>query len=254
MTQSRLSRNARPGSMPTGKYQPYPEIELRDRTWPDRRITKAPLWCSVDLRDGNQALIEPMSAERKLVMFRSLVDMGFSEIEVGFPSASQTDFDFIRQIIEEDLIPDHVTIQVLTQARPELIERTYEAIGGSERAIVHLYNSTSTLQRRVVFGLDEAGVRRRVAAALAQVGLTGFETRAPHHLSGGEKRRVCLAGVLACEPRILVLDEPTSNLDPRGRRELKALLRRVPATIRQLEERVTAKAAEWNTSPEHPAA
>jgi 2-isopropylmalate synthase len=144
--------------MPTGKYQPYPEIELRDRTWPDRRITKAPLWCSVDLRDGNQALIEPMSAERKLVMFRSLVDMGFSEIEVGFPSASQTDFDFIRQIIEEDLIPEHVTIQVLTQARPELIERTYESIGGADKVIVHLYNSTSTLQRRVVFGLDEAGI------------------------------------------------------------------------------------------------
>ncbi len=144
--------------MPVGKYQPYPNIELTDRTWPDRRITKAPLWCSVDLRDGNQALIEPMSPERKLVMFQSLVDMGFSEIEVGFPSASQTDFDFVRQIIDENLIPDHVTIQVLTQARPELIERTYECLGGADRAIVHLYNSTSALQRRVVFGLDEAGI------------------------------------------------------------------------------------------------
>jgi 2-isopropylmalate synthase len=144
--------------MPVDKYQAYPEIELTDRTWPDRRITKAPLWCSVDLRDGNQALIEPMSPERKLVMFQSLIDMGFSEIEVGFPSASQTDFEFVRQIIEEDLVPDHVTIQVLTQARPELIERTYESIGGADKAIVHLYNSTSTLQRRVVFGLEEAGI------------------------------------------------------------------------------------------------
>jgi len=157
MTETPRSRNARPGSMPVDKYRVYPQIELADRTWPDHRITKAPLWCSVDLRDGNQALIEPMSPERKLVMFQSLIDMGFSEIEVGFPSASQTDFEFVRQIIDEDLIPDHVTIQVLTQARPELIERTYESIGGADKAIVHLYNSTSTLQRRVVFGLDEAG-------------------------------------------------------------------------------------------------
>jgi 2-isopropylmalate synthase len=158
MTSEPRSVNARPGSMPIDKYKPYPEIPLPERTWPDHRITRAPLWCSVDLRDGNQALIEPMSSERKLVMFRSLIDMGFSEIEVGFPSASQTDFDFIRQIIEEDLIPEHVTIQVLTQARPELIERTYESIGGADKVIVHLYNSTSTLQRRVVFGLDEAGI------------------------------------------------------------------------------------------------
>jgi 2-isopropylmalate synthase len=158
MTEIPRSHNARPGSMPVDKYRAYPDIELADRTWPDRRITGAPLWCSVDLRDGNQALIEPMSPERKLVMFQSLIDMGFSEIEVGFPAASQTDFDFIRQIIDEDLIPDHVTIQVLTQARPELIERTYESIGGADKAIVHLYNSTSTLQRRVVFGLDEAGI------------------------------------------------------------------------------------------------
>jgi 2-isopropylmalate synthase len=158
MTEIPRSHNARAGAMPVDKYRAYPDLELGDRTWPDRRITKAPLWCSVDLRDGNQALIEPMSPERKLVMFQSLIDMGFSEIEVGFPAASQTDFDFIRQIIDEDLIPDHVTIQVLTQARPELIERTYESIGGADKAIVHLYNSTSTLQRRVVFGLDETGI------------------------------------------------------------------------------------------------
>ena len=144
--------------MPIDKYRAYPDIELADRTWPDRRITKAPLWCSVDLRDGNQALIEPMNPERKRLMFESLIRIGFSEIEVGFPSASEADFDFVRHIIEDDLIPEHVTIQVLTQARPELIERTYESLVGVDKAIVHLYNSTSTLQRRVVFGLDEAGI------------------------------------------------------------------------------------------------
>ena len=120
--------------------------------------TKAPLWCSVDLRDGNQALIDPMDLERKRRMFDLLVRCGFKEIEVGFPSASQPDFDFVRQLIEEDLIPDDVTIQVLTQARPELIERTSSRCGGRRGRIVHLYNSTSTLQRRVVFGLDRAGI------------------------------------------------------------------------------------------------
>jgi 2-isopropylmalate synthase len=144
--------------MPIDKYRAYPDIELADRTWPDRRITKAPLWCSVDLRDGNQALIEPMNPERKRLMFESLIKIGFSEIEVGFPSASEADFDFVRHIIEDDLIPEHVTIQVLTQARPELIERTYESLVGVDKAIVHLYNSTSALQRRVVFGLGEAGI------------------------------------------------------------------------------------------------
>ena len=131
---------------------------LPDRTWPDRRIEKAPLWCSVDLRDGNQALIDPMDPERKRRMFDAVVKMGFKEIEVGFPSASQPDFDFVRVLIEEDLIPDDVTIQVLTQCRQELIERTYECIEGAPRAIVHFYNSTSILQRRVVFGLDKAGI------------------------------------------------------------------------------------------------
>ncbi|HLY57987.1 MAG TPA: 2-isopropylmalate synthase [Stellaceae bacterium] len=140
------------------RYQPFPPIALPDRRWPSRTITKAPVWCSVDLRDGNQALVEPMGAERKRRMFDLLVAMGFKEIEVGFPAASQTDFDFVRMLIEDDLIPGDVTIQVLTQAREALIERTYEAIRGSRRAIVHLYNSTSTLQRRVVFGLDRPGI------------------------------------------------------------------------------------------------
>lgn len=145
-------------AMPIHKYRAFPPINLPDRRWPTQSITKAPIWCSVDLRDGNQALIEPMGPDRKRRMFDLLVKMGFKEIEVGFPAASQTDFDFLRLLIDEKLIPADVTIQVLTQSRPELIARTFEAIKGSRRAIVHLYNSTSTLQRRVVFGLDRDGI------------------------------------------------------------------------------------------------
>ena len=146
----------RPSGMPTGKYVAFPPIELPDRTWPARVITAAPQWCSVDLRDGNQALIDPMSPQRKRRMFDLLVRLGYKEIEVGFPAASQTDFDFIRSLVEQDLVPDDVTIQVLTQAREELIERTTESLADFRgTALVHLYNSTSTLQRRVVFGLDK---------------------------------------------------------------------------------------------------
>jgi 2-isopropylmalate synthase len=143
---------------PSQKYRPFAPIDNGARTWPDKVITAPPLWCSVDLRDGNQALIEPMDAARKRRMFDLLVRTGFKEIEVGFPAASQTDFDFVRDLIERNLIPDDVFIQVLTQARPEQIERTYESLRGAKRAIVHLYNSTSTVQRRVVFGLDRAGI------------------------------------------------------------------------------------------------
>lgn len=153
-------RNAqKPSGMPISRYQPFTPVALSDRKWPDSVITEAPRWCAVDLRDGNQALIDPMSPARKKRMFQLLVDMGYKEIEVGFPSASQTDFDFIRELITEDLIPDDVVIQVLTQARDHLIERTYESIVGADQAIVHLYNSTSTLQRRVVFGLDREGIK-----------------------------------------------------------------------------------------------
>jgi len=144
--------------MSAHKYRPYPPVDLPDRTWPDRPITKAPIWCSVDLRDGNQALIDPMDTTRKRKMFELLVALGYKEIEVGFPSASQPDFDFVRMLVEEGRIPDDVTIQVLTQARDELIERTIESLRGAKRAIVHLYNSTSELQRRVVFRLDKAGI------------------------------------------------------------------------------------------------
>ena len=147
-------------SMPAHRYTFFIPVELPDRTWPNKKMVKAPKWASVDLRDGNQALIDPMDTPRKLAMFNLLVKMGYKEIEVGFPSASQTDFDFVRKIIEEDLIPDDVVIQVLTQAREPLIRRTYEAIKGSKQAIVHLYNSTSTLQRRVVFGLDKTGIKK----------------------------------------------------------------------------------------------
>lgn len=142
------------------KYIPFKPINIPDRTWPDRVISAAPRWCSVDLRDGNQALIEPMSVDQKRKMFELLVDVGFKEIEIGFPAASQPDFDFVRDLVENDRIPDDVTVQVLTQARPELIQRTYESLRGVKRAIVHVYNSTSTVQREKVFRLDREGIKR----------------------------------------------------------------------------------------------
>src|ERR1700759_4612988 len=143
---------------PSGKYRAFPPIDLQDRTWPNSVIAGPPTWCSVDLRDGNQALIEPMDAARKRRMFDTLVRIGFKEIEVGFPAASQTDFDFVRELIELNLIPEDVVIQVLTQARPELIARTYDSLRGARRAIMHVYNSTSVAQRRVVFRTGRAGI------------------------------------------------------------------------------------------------
>ncbi|MGD0563937.1 MAG: 2-isopropylmalate synthase [Roseiarcus sp.] len=156
-------------NMPINKYRAFAPIVLPDRQWPSRVITKAPIWCSVDLRDGNQALIEPMGVDRKNRMFDLLVGMGFKEIEVAFPAASQTDFDFVRSIIEGGKIPDGVAIQVLTQCRPELIERTFEAVKDAKKVILHFYNSTSTLQRDVVFRTDQAGVREIAVAAARQV-------------------------------------------------------------------------------------
>jgi len=149
------------------KYRPYPPVHLPARTWPDKTITKAPIWCSVDLRDGNQALIQPMNLEEKLEMFELLLEVGFKEIEVGFPSASRVEYEFMRLLIEEDRIPEDVTIQVLTQARPHLIKKTFASLAGASRAIVHLYNSTSTLQRRVVFGMS----RREIV----ELGVAGAE-------------------------------------------------------------------------------
>ncbi|NCU78487.1 MAG: 2-isopropylmalate synthase, partial [Actinobacteria bacterium] len=166
-------------AMPISRYSPFNPFpnngSLSDRTWPNKAMSKAPKWCSVDLRDGNQALIDPMDANRKLAMFKLLVKMGYKEIEVGFPAASQTDFDFIRKIIDEKLIPDDVVIQVLTQARKPLIERTFESIKGAKQAIVHLYNSTSTLQRRVVFGQDRDGIKK-IATVGAQICLDLVKT------------------------------------------------------------------------------
>lgn len=154
------------------KYPAYPPLALRDRTWPDRVLTQAPRWCSVDLRDGNQALIEPMNVAQKLELFKLLVRVGFKEIEIGFPAASAPDFDFVRRLIDERLIPDDVTVQVLTQARPELIERSFVALAGAKRAIMHLYNSTSTVQREQVFELDRAGIKAIATSGAALIAAT----------------------------------------------------------------------------------
>ncbi|MGJ9421613.1 2-isopropylmalate synthase [Aeromicrobium sp. CF3.5] len=153
-----VSTPQQPSGMRVERYAPYAPVDLPDRSWPGATITQAPRWCAVDLRDGNQALIDPMTSARKLAMFQLLVQMGYKEIEVGFPSASQTDFDFVRQLIDGGHIPDDVVIQVLTQCREPLIDRTFESLVGAKQAIVHFYNSTSTLQRRVVFGLDQDGI------------------------------------------------------------------------------------------------
>ena len=165
----------KPSAMPVHRYSSFIPVDLTDRTWPTKQIKVAPKWCSVDLRDGNQALIDPMDTPRKLAMFKLLVAMGYKEIEVGFPSASQTDLDFVRKIIEDGLIPDDVVIQVLTQARETLIDRTFESIKGAKQAIVHLYNSTSTLQRRVVFGQDKDGIKK-IATDAAQYCLDKVST------------------------------------------------------------------------------
>ncbi|MHB0774550.1 2-isopropylmalate synthase [Halomonas sp. WWR20] len=154
---------------PSVKYRPFEAVDLPDRRWPSKRITRAPQWCSVDMRDGNQALIDPMDLERKRRFFDMLVKVGFKEIEVGFPSASQVDFDYVRELIDNDLVPDDVTIQVLTQARPHLIDRTFEALKGAKRAIVHVYNATAPVFRRVVFNVDKAECQQIATEATALI-------------------------------------------------------------------------------------
>ncbi|WP_344731450.1 2-isopropylmalate synthase [Nocardioides fonticola] len=225
--------------MPFGRYEPFIPVVLADRTWPDKQIEKAPRWCAVDLRDGNQALIDPMSPARKLKMFKLLVAMGYKEIEVGFPSASQTDFDFVRQLIEEGHIPDDVVIQVLTQAREELIARTYESLNGAKQAIVHLYNSTSTLQRRVVFGLDMDGILD-IAVQGARLckkyeetipGTTVFYEYSPESYTGTELEfavRVCNA--------VMDVFEPTAE---------KPVIINLPATVEMATPNVYADSIEW---------
>ncbi len=236
-------RNAqRPTGMPVHRYIPFHEqfaVDLPDRTWPTRRATTAPRWCAVDLRDGNQALIEPMNPERKLRMFELLVSMGYKEIEVGFPSASQTDFDFVRMLIEEDRIPDDVVIQVLTQAREHLIERTYEAIAGAKQAIVHLYNSTSILQREVVFRTDVEGVLeiatsgahlcKKYAELIPDTAV--FYEYSPESYTGTELEvavRVCNA--------VLDVFEPTPE---------RPVIINLPATVEMTTPNVYADSIEW---------
>jgi 2-isopropylmalate synthase len=209
--------------MPYWKYRPYPTVDLPDRTWPNTVVTRAPVWCSTDLRDGNQALVKPMDAVRKQRMFDLLVALGEKEIEVGFPSASKTDFDFVRKLVEEDLIPGDTTIAVLTQARPELITRTYEAVEGARRAIVHLYNSTSETQRRVVFRLDRDGIRdlavRGTELCKELAGQTGTEIvfeYSPESFHGTEldyALEVCEAAIAAWGPTTaekMIVNLPTT--------------------------------------------
>ncbi|HZT86710.1 MAG TPA: 2-isopropylmalate synthase [Stellaceae bacterium] len=225
--------------MPIHKYRPFPAIDLPDRRWPTRVIDKAPLWCSVDLRDGNQALVEPMGPERKRRMFELLVRLGFKEIEVGFPSASETDFAFVRELVEQDLVPEDVTIQVLTQARPELIERTFESIRGARRAIVHLYNSTSTLQRRVVFGLDKAGITKIAvdgAKLIRELTATVPETEivyqySPESFTGTELDYA----VEVCEA-VMDVWRPTPQ---------KKVILNLPATVEMATPNVYADQIEW---------
>ena len=229
--------------MPHQRYQPYHvqfPVDLPDRRWPSRRVEAAPRWCAVDLRDGNQALIDPMSPERKRRMFNLLVQMGYKEIEVGFPAASQTDYDFVRQLIEQDLIPDDVTIQVLVQCREHLIERTFSSLRGAKRAIVHFYNSTSILQRRVVFGLDRAGITAiavdgaRLCQKYAEI-LTPdtdiFYEYSPESYTGTELEyalEVCSAVIEAVDP---TPDRP--------------LIVNLPATVEMATPNVYADSIEW---------
>ena len=221
------------------KYRATVPVDLLERTWPDRRLTKAPRWCSVDLRDGNQALIDPMDLERKSVMFRQLVEMGFKEIEVGFPSASQPDFDFVRHIIENDLVPHDVTIQVLTQCREDLIRRTYESVNGAKRAIVHFYNSTSTLQRRVVFGLDKAGI---TAIALAAAALCrSLESTSPSTEFLYEYSPESFTGT-ELDYALEICNEVVAVIDPTPERPL---ILNLPATVEMYTPNLYADAIEW---------
>jgi 2-isopropylmalate synthase len=223
------------------RYTPFTPIDLPDRTWPNRVITGPPQWCSVDLRDGNQALIDPMDAERKRRMFDLLVDIGYDEIEVGFPAASQTDFDFIRSLVENDVVPDHVTIQVLTQAREELIERTCESLVGFKgTALVHLYNSTSTLQRRVVFGLDKDGIKdiavrgAQWCEKYAESLLAGTDVRwqySPESFTGTELDYA----VEVCEA-VMDVWEPSPD---------RKVVLNLPATVEMATPNVYADSIEW---------
>ncbi|MDP4886496.1 MAG: 2-isopropylmalate synthase [Aquiluna sp.] len=229
-------------NMPFGRYLPFHEqivIPELNRTWPSKRIEKAPRWCAVDLRDGNQALIDPMSPERKLEMFKLLISMGYKEIEVGFPSASQTDFDFVRLLIEDNWIPEDVTIQVLTQARDHLIERTYESIKGAKSAIVHFYNSTSVLQRRVVFGQDKEGIKEIALSAARKClelestvpGTSVFYEYSPESYTGTE-----------LEFAVEVCNAVAEVIKPTPERKL---IINLPATVEMITPNIYADSIEW---------
>jgi 2-isopropylmalate synthase len=237
-----MKDNQKTSNMPYKRYTPFHEqvkVDLPDRTWPGKRITQAPRWCAVDLRDGNQALIDPMSPERKLEMFKLLVRMGYKEIEVGFPSASQTDFDFVRLLIEDNWIPDDVAIQVLTQSRDHLIERTYESLKGAKNAIVHFYNSTSVLQRRVVFGQDKEGIKKIATDAAALClsleerlpGTNVFYEYSPESYTGTELEfalEVCNA--------VVEVIKPTPD---------RKMIINLPATVEMITPNVYADSIEW---------
>jgi 2-isopropylmalate synthase len=237
-----MKNNQKPSAMPIHKYRPYRDtfgVDLPDRTWPSAQITTAPRWCAVDLRDGNQALIDPMSPERKRIMFEMLVRMGYKEIEVGFPSASQADFDFVRTLIDENLIPGDVTIQVLTQAREHLIQRTYESLVGAKQAIVHLYNSTSTLQREVVFRTDRQGIidialeGARLCKSMESMvpGTDIYYEYSPESYTGTE-----LEFALEVCNKVLEVLEPTP--------ERKVIIN-LPATVEMATPNVYADSIEW---------
>jgi 2-isopropylmalate synthase len=220
------------------KYQPYQQVDLADRTWPGKRIEKAPIWCSVDLRDGNQALIDPMGHERKARMFAVLLDMGFKEIEIGFPSASQTDFDFTRWAIEQGEVPDDVSLQVLVQCRPELIARTFEALEGAKNPIVHFYNSTSELQRRVVFGKDVAGIKR-IATDAAKM-ITDMAAKA----GGGYRFQYSPESFTGTELEVAleICNAVTEIIDPTPENKL---ILNLPATVEMSTPNIHADQIEW---------
>lgn len=237
-----MENTQKKSGMPVHKYVPFHEqisVNLPDRTWPSKLIQQAPRWCAVDLRDGNQALIDPMSPERKLKMFKLLVNMGYKEIEVGFPSASQTDFDFVRLLIEDGHIPADVTIQVLTQARDSLIERTYESLKGAKRAIVHFYNSTSVLQRRVVFNQDKAGIKaiavngakkcREMEASIPETEV--YYEYSPESYTGTELEYA----VEVCDAVIEII-QPTPE---------RKMILNLPATVEMATPNVYADSIEW---------
>lgn len=237
-----MKNSQKSSQMPFQRYLPFHEqiqIPTFERSWPSKRITQAPRWCAVDLRDGNQALIDPMSPERKLEMFKLLIKMGYKEIEVGFPSASQTDFDFVRLLIEQNWIPEDVTIQVLTQARDHLIERTYESIQGARTAIVHFYNSTSVLQRRVVFGQDKDGIKEIALSAARKClelektlpGTEIYYEYSPESYTGTE-----------LEYAVEVCNAVADVIKPTPERKL---IINLPATVEMITPNVYADSIEW---------